>query len=329
MQADKLDKYNCLRCHIKSSFKAAYAGAAKLVNTWMRPGETAKLMDTKRLKIVKRINRDENELDLLTRELKKCHEQKEILTTLNAEITLEDVDASTASRQVEATVSSPYSEPTVADSSATTESTNDGMEVAAQDSQPSYTDTTTDPIATNVIAAATNTSGSSAINSDNLPSISATVASLESRIFELKGAISALQSRVVRAKKDEDDLCVFFCLSVQGRHHLTEWMLSMRKMLWPSTPEEVASGFPVKTGLPAAVRAGMNEAAALGLYELSDIRQLEDYFLWMSWCYKCLDCIRAPPKTRELKALLSEAKQCKMAEDKIIKALGGMLSRAQ
>jgi hypothetical protein len=325
-----VDKYCCLRCQIKSSFKASYDGAAKLVNAWMRPGDTAKAMDIKRQKIVKRMNRDSRELAILGKELKSYEATREELSKKNEELLTEVIAsaAAVATFALKSDAGVDDSVLNVVESSVSKHTTpvsdeTNGMEVAAQD-EPSAT--SEDNLGAVAEPSASDESVTAPID---LPTIAATVTSVESKISEIKGNIFTLQSRLSRAKKDEDDIATFFCLDVQGRYHVTEWMLAMQKILWPSSTDEEALGRPVAKGLPAGVTAHMEAAKKLGIHELPDVRQLEDYFLWMAWCYHCLEYFRQPPKSSELRELLAEAKQCRMAEDKIIKAVGGMLSRVQ
>lgn len=316
----------------------------------MRPTDNARAMDLKRQKVLKRMVRDQKELESLNKELEDCLEKKAILTK-ESEAALSEisaaataaassvlhksfpVDQNAASQNVgNATTESPTvpaveaagSTPVVVTQTPAPLGIDDSaMEVVEQ--QPSSNAPTTDGATT---ASGSNADPLSAVGIPDVTSILSSASALETRIREIRSHISTVTIRFNRAIKEEDELSTFFCLTVEGRFHVVNWMLAMQKILWPSNEEEAEAGRPVDAGLPIGVQSHMDAAKTLGISEFTDVLQLEEYFKWMAWCHQCLMTLRLPPKSSEYRMLIAKAKECKMAEEKLVKNIAGLLSRA-
>eukprot|EP01035_Chromulina_nebulosa_P019402 gene19402-25275_t len=70
IQADKLDKYSCVRCQLLYSFDQSAVAAGVLVNRWMNVDELINSNDGKRIKIQKRIQKENKELQKLEQQAK-------------------------------------------------------------------------------------------------------------------------------------------------------------------------------------------------------------------------------------------------------------------
>ena len=72
----------------------------------------------------------------------------------------------------------------------------------------------------------------------------------------------------------------------------------------------------------------LDAARMLRIQEVVDVDTTMEAFRWMSWCYRCLHVLRIPPATHTLKRLLACCKPFKLADEKVVKAVGGILSRS-
>ena len=72
----------------------------------------------------------------------------------------------------------------------------------------------------------------------------------------------------------------------------------------------------------------LDAARMLRILEVVDVDTTMEAFRWMAWCFRCLHVLRIPPATHTLKRLLACCKPFKLADDKIMKAVGGILSRS-
>ena len=72
----------------------------------------------------------------------------------------------------------------------------------------------------------------------------------------------------------------------------------------------------------------LDAARLLRIIDVVDVDTTIEAFRWMAWCFRCLHMLRIPPATHTLKRLLACCRPFKLADDKITKAVGGILSRS-
>ena len=72
----------------------------------------------------------------------------------------------------------------------------------------------------------------------------------------------------------------------------------------------------------------LDAARLLRIIDVVDVDTTIEAFRWMAWCFRCLHILRIPPATHTLKRLLACCRPFKLADDKITKAVGGILSRS-
>ena len=83
-----------------------------------------------------------------------------------------------------------------------------------------------------------------------------------------------------------------------------------------------------KNLLSYGMRNALDAARILNIVEIVDVDNTIEAFRWMAWCYRCLHVLRIPPATHTLRRLILCCKHFKMADDKLIRALGGILTRS-
>jgi hypothetical protein len=80
--------------------------------------------------------------------------------------------------------------------------------------------------------------------------------------------------------------------------------------------------------LPYGMRNALDAAVMLGIAEITDVDTIVEAFRWMAWCFYCLHVLRIPPSTHTLRNLLKCARAFKLADDKVIRSVNGVLARA-
>jgi hypothetical protein len=143
--------------------------------------------------------------------------------------------------------------------------------------------------------------------------------------------LSNSQERLRKMRIEEQEVIKVFSLTTEGIGAVIAWMQSIQRMLWPVSAEDVESGRPtgINSGdLPVGVLAAVTESKKYYIDEVEDVLIVVEYFKWMSWCYHCLDLIRGPPTLRELTQLCNMAKGLRFADEKIVKAIQAILTRA-
>jgi hypothetical protein len=80
-QADRTDKYTCLRCNLKSSANQGFQSIASIISLWMSPEDAIKHLETKRYRVTKKVSKEEADLNLLLTELALA--QKHIHNVMN------------------------------------------------------------------------------------------------------------------------------------------------------------------------------------------------------------------------------------------------------
>jgi hypothetical protein len=107
-------------------------------------------------------------------------------------------------------------------------------------------------------------------------------------------------------------------------------MNKIKVLLWPSSSEDINLGAPSLSGeLPEGIRLAAVEADSLGISKVEDVIYVVQCFLWMGWCYRCMHSIRGPICTNELRRLINAARNIKFYDDRIVKILLVILTRAK
>ena len=97
----------------------------------------------------------------------------------------------------------------------------------------------------------------------------------------------------------------------------------------PCPPNRATASFTKsKDFLSDGMCNALDAARLLRILEVVDVDTMMEAFRWMAWCHRCLHMLRIPPATQTLKRLLACCKPFKLADDKILKAVGGILSRS-
>ena len=107
-QADRTEKYTCLRCAFKTSANQGFQNIAGIVSLWMSPEDAVKHLETKRYRVSKKVSKEDAELNQLLAALpiakKKLKELRDGKTVNHQAVVCEDT--SNSNSDISATVSS-------------------------------------------------------------------------------------------------------------------------------------------------------------------------------------------------------------------------------
>jgi hypothetical protein len=178
------------------------------------------------------------------------------------------------------------------------------------------------------------------------------------KLLAAKAEADTMARNWAKSQMEKETLTRAITLETQLHREIFRWMQAMQELLWPSSDEQVALGRPVGPAsgaingggggndksvleynrgllaylscmLPIGVVHMQRAATLVGIAAIEDVLSVLEAFKWMSWINLCLHFLRFPPTTPALKKLLDAAKPLRYADDKIIKALTGVLQRAR
>ena len=104
--------------------------------------------------------------------------------------------------------------------------------------------------------------------------------------------------------------------------------LSANDCLKASTVDTAVTNGTSKELLSYGMRNALDLASILGILAIPDVEAVLESFRWMSWCALCLHILRIPPATYQLSLLLKVVKKLKIVDDKVVKLISGIYSRA-
>ena len=153
------------------------------------------------------------------------------------------------------------------------------------------------------------------------------VLNLEKKETALRAEMESILLKLARIKAEEEEILSFFTLTLHQRFQLNDWMIGVQSLLWPKTSAEEDAGRPLLDSLPIGIVHAGEQAIKCGLDKVHDVRMVVDGFRWMTWCFQCLEILRLPPTSRQMKRLLDAACNCRFADDKVLKIISGISQR--
>eukprot|EP01038_Epipyxis_sp_PR26KG_P010367 gene10367-13929_t len=349
-QADKCDKYICIRCTIQMSLKNNVVFVANICNKWMDPDNHFKIREYAAQKITKRINKEEKEVQKV---------KASITSLLSTVLTQTPSSNLSELHVVEGSGNSDIAILAANEANANSNHLNNPND----DNNPASTPLLNSEYQywANFLQTDNNYNGDamdSALIANQLASLTAHQRSL---LVALHSEFEITRGNLVRAKQEgialyqqseaESSLC----------HEVMQWMNMMQTVIWPATPEQISLSHPLgpnpnnshnsnedrrdkamnyhdivchclhhlQTGLlPIALQYCSENATSMGISNIEDVMAVLDAFKWMSWCNLCLHIMRFPANTITLKKLVEEARNIRTADDKIIKFVSTILNRA-
>jgi hypothetical protein len=293
-QADKCDKYICVRCILKLSIDQCVERVAKIVNKWMGQVDPCKFSESKKLKIRRKVEKEESTII-------KLEDQIQHMNSLQEE--------SSKSNLMEAAIS-----PQVVDMEATS-STNLGDSVTNEtDSQPKNE----------------SPEKTASENPSSVDQFSYFTGQL-SKLVELRRELAEAKNRLVAAMNEEESISKSIEYEMQHLEDIVGWMEVVKPSLWPKSPEEVLASRPILRfqGLPKSIEDALMTAQKLGITMISDVTEVIQSFMCFGWAYRCLYALRGPPSCRLVKTLVESSRNVKFVDEKILKFLGHIVSKGR
>ena len=273
-QADKLERYLCIRCTLRQSFNNAAMLAAQSINKWMNASDVLRAREQRLSKVTKRVAKEEKELERIQVELSKLvqmgkQRQESEMVRLGADhpaVSMFGARPPTAEEAEQQTLLALLSQ-------------NNEITVAIRKYTNEY---------------------------------------------------EVLKQSLKRNQAEEKEVQATMQLEHNRSSDISQWMESLKAVLWPSSADEHSLGAPLPTGdLPIGVKRAAVEAERLGISKVEDVVYVLQCFLWMGWCFRCSMSIRGPISTNELRRLVNASRSIKFYDDRIVKILVGVLTRAK
>lgn len=284
-QADRFDKYVCLRCTLYTSFSQGAVTAAQTINAWMNPDEITRARELRKLKYTKKIAKEEkdfNRLKTAVDEMTRIEEQNKLLADMEGRPDMGNI-APGANGMLTGTVAEK-------------------------------------------------------LNSSHLNN--------------LKAELEESRARLAKSKADQREVVAQIDAEAAKRDAIVAWMIEMQKIMWPSNDAELEIGKPLAPDhkrahqitledclcrpgtlsiyslLADGMCAMADKAISMGIDKMEDVVIVLDCFRWLSWCSVCSNILRTPPTTMMMRRLLNATKPLRVFDDKILRFLSGVLTRA-
>jgi len=337
VQAERTDAFICFRCNIGDSLKTAATNAAAIVNKWMCKEDVLLKRENEKLRIQKKLQREEKETERVQGMLESHIANLKRLQTESASNA-----AATASVSLATSLAPPA--PTVSSVAAAI-----GVSAFLTTPAPAL-------VAAPVVAASTRP------HDPSLPeSLNAVLAAADTyqvkRFDSLRLELVECGKRTAEAKKEENNNNAQAVLEVDKAALMIAWMSKVSSILWPSTKAEETAGLPKGEEpsftqltdsadyvdalsavvsrtmsaplLPDAVCKLANLAIAQQIDSSEDVLAIVEAFRWMSWCSVLLRTLRHPPTSVALRKLVDVGKSISNNDDRIVRFLQNVVLRSQ
>jgi len=337
VQAERTDAFICFRCNIADSLKTTANAAATIVNKWMCKEDVLLKRENDKLRITKKLQREEKEQERVAQMLESHINNLKRLQAENA-----NNAANSASTSLAASLAPPA--PAVSSVAA-------AMGVSAILATPAPT-----PVA------ATSAAVAASAHDPSVPAtLDAVLAAADTyqvkRYDSLRLELVECGKRAAEAKKEEESNKVQTALEVDKAAMLVAWMTKVSAVLWPTTKAEEVAGMPKGEEdcftklteatdyvdalskvvsrtmgaplLPDAMCKMANAAISQQIDASEDVLAIVEAFRWMSWCSVLLRTLRHPPTTVALRKLVEVGKTISNNDERIIRFLQNVVLRSQ
>jgi hypothetical protein len=321
IQADKIDKYICLRCTIRQSFHTTAVNVAMITNRWMSNDELLKWREMRRSKAIRKKVKEERDIHRYQVQINEITESVRMRFGKGGPSSVPKPPPSLATLTTFGV--------TEGDTPMDTVPSSTGSPVGAAPSSP-------DPAA-------------------------APVGSVDDMIQEQTRPIRDLMRSAttnLQLAMDEENLLMKELDAEKVKVPMVrEWMQAMQGVLWPGNKEDLEIGRPIQPpGKTSSSSSSANNAArdefsvtelgldrgllsegmqkahcaavALNIHLIEDVIQVFEGFKWMSWLCLFLHSLRRPMPTRAMRLFIEAYKPLKLQDEKVTKPLQSWYQRA-
>jgi hypothetical protein len=406
-QAEKADKFSCIRCTLRSSFRQAANLVAQVTNRWCAPIEAARFQESRRSKAAKKVAKEEKEVNKLIAFMDALSAPAKTTSGLLGSGGRTGVDESGAVQMdvVQGDLGG-----------------SGGVGIGG----PPDAARPLGVLTQGGVAAAAPGTGTFPVTASHYGQSGEEDEARKQQLEVTKAELREAFERLARAKAEEAECLRMVALEDERREEATEWMLAMQGVLWPENAADCELGRPViaelptdatvvaivsaqlagsvsaksvdveqvgdseliingskrvyafyapiptpgfvpvgavpgvpmpgitpgsfayppgtsptaalsaaaisttrsKDMLPYGMRNALDAAIMLGIAEIADVETIIEAFRWMAWCFHCLHVLRIPPATHTLRNLLKCARPFKLSDEKVLRTVNGILTRA-
>lgn len=295
VQAEKCDKFICIKCTLKTSFMNAASIAAEATNRWMSHEDTSKFHEQKKQKLLK----------------KKAKDEKELVTSKRTVLVMEKYMAYRL-RVEGAEAPANFSLPELSD-----------VNIEDNDLLLSSVDTIIKQQSTQDLATTVTT------YRDDVNSLERRIVKYNQELEDLSNNMeleTSKRSAIIEwMKAMQKVLWPTSSADLEsGRPLGPEHPRDDHKLGF----DRFSHNDNHYVLLPDGMCTAADAAISLEIDKVEDVITILDCFRWMSWCNISLHLIRVPPTSIAIKKIVEVTKLLRMVDDKIIKIFANILGRA-
>ena len=349
-QAEKCDKYVCIRCSALKQYEMCADKALFVVKKWTSPKDLQKARASENQRHQRKIREKKREQEKLTATIEKVSQELKDLgwdegankapPPAAAQVPPSPTvtnDPAAAAAAADAAFAAAASVP--APSTAEVQQVNGVPPIAAGGEAPDVAavvadvpvaEATAQPQVENNVAAALPVS---VAPTAGVEAESPAIKELRDKLEKTKESLKSGERRMEHLKKISEEIKAKEAREDSLKGFLRHWCILVRlSVLIPATEEEARAGRPQVNGCISLPMVAMSqEATKLGVSELRDVKELMNALSGMSWTLRVLSVLAKKPSIIDIKQCIDlyEKGTFRLPEEKCVRMIKSILYRAK
>jgi hypothetical protein len=305
-QADRYEKFLCIRCSTKRAFKAGATVVASIVRKWSSEQELKKARQADAQKHQRKVRQQHREIEKYTKQIEDLTpDTREMAASGDAIMKPAALYGATEPRLADSTqaasdIQSSIDEKNVPGEKAEqTVSSLPSVAVTQEESTDRAVTTIAPTDAT--VAVATVDSGNFC---PGLQKITNAITACEERLRLLDEA-SEERRQLERSEDEKKAILRGWCVRVRSQ------------VLVPSNEEQAKKSLPSEDGsLSLPMLRALTDAESVGISKLPDVRRVEDAFYSIAWASRAMCMLAKRPTLAELSAVVSQGSKVNLVDER-------------
>lgn len=295
-KADKVDKYECVRCLLVKVFDASAATIAGVIKKWTNVADCRKARQSGFQKLQRKLRKELKEMEELNKRRGLVREEIRLAESQPAVVPLSTEDHA-------AVEAAPVTSAPAADGEAIPASVQAAEDRDAVDPAPAASD----------------------VEDDSLQSLQLRLVGLDKSLAQYECRLGDIHEAIARRRNEEEiedanaDLLRRFCVVVRSL------------VLIPAELPLVEAGRPPADGdLSSPMKRVVEQAHAAGLERFQDVQDVINAFRCMCWSHRARDVLSKHPQFDDVHSLVRRATDANMRlpDEKALRILRGLSQRA-
>ncbi|CAB9497258.1 Nucleosome-remodeling factor subunit [Seminavis robusta] len=301
-KADRVDKFVCVRCCVSKVFKNTAKEGVAAVKKWTCQKDMKRARQTESQRHQRKIRKETKEIEKQRAQIQAIEESQQ---------QQESIQTAAIAMEVENNVCAGVSNPLVLTNGVSTEAT------AAPQPTPPESDKTPE--------------NSSEQAEKPKPQPKLTPEEAQAKIQKCLDTIRKCNDRLSLLSKQTEEKKEIMAQEDAKASLLRNWFLRVRSLvLFPRSDEGAEQSRPLKDGSASFIMQSLiKNAQDLAIANLTDVAATINGFHCLSWCILASTTLARKPMYRDVELLVSLAKPLKFSEEKAIRVLRGILTRAK